>query len=311
MTLLALTLVTELLLYVGIGIFLEKRGMVGDTFDRQLSVLFTDIILPCMIFQSLQLDFDPQDLKNCAVLLVLAAGYLLVSLLLGQLAFHLLKKGDWGRIVRFGMVFTNFTLMGFPIVETLFGAHALFYFVIFLVPIRVVFYSASHHLLAPPELELERPTAAQRLRSLFSPPVVGVLVGLVFYLFQWSLPAVLGDVVAGLAATASPIGMVVCGLVLGKRPLRRLVRPKYALIASIRLLLLPGLFYLLLLPLPVTQEVRQVVVSCAALPCASLSASFTLRYNRHQDAQFDAAGTVLVSHLLSIATIPLWAAVLA
>ena len=69
---LALQLVTELILYVGIGIFLEKRRMVSDDFDRQLSVLFTDIILPCMIFQSLQLAFDPQDLKNCAVLLVLS-----------------------------------------------------------------------------------------------------------------------------------------------------------------------------------------------------------------------------------------------
>ena len=308
---LALQLVTELILYVGIGIFLEKRRMVSDDFDRQLSVLFTDIILPCMIFQSLQLAFDPQDLKNCAVLLVLSVGFLAVSLLLGQLAFHVLKKGDWGRIVRFNMVFTNFTLMGFPIVETLFGAHALFYFMIFLVPIRVVFYSGSHHLLAPPEMEIKKTTTGQKIRSLFSPPMLGVLVGLVFYVFQWSLPAVLGDVVSGLAATASPVGMMLCGLVLGKRPLRRLLRVKYALVGAFRLLALPALFYLLVLPLPITQEMRQVVVACAALPCASLSASFTLRYNRHQDAQFDAAGTVLVSHLLSIATIPLWAAVLA
>ena len=70
------------------------------------------------------------------------------------------------------------------------------------------------------------------------------------------------------------------------------------------------LFYLLLLPLPVSQEIRQVVVLCAALPAASLTASFTLRYNPSLDAQFDAAGSVLISHLLCIATIPLWALVL-
>ena len=102
---LALTLVVELILYVAVGFFLQKRHMVGKDFDRQLSVVYTDIFLPCLIFDSFQLSFDPSDLKNCAVLLALSAGYFLVSALAGQLAFRLLK-GDFGRIVRFGLIFT-------------------------------------------------------------------------------------------------------------------------------------------------------------------------------------------------------------
>ena len=145
---LALQLTLQLIIYVAIGMFLEKKRLVGESFDQQLSVLFTDIILPCMIFRSLQLEFDPSDLKNCGILLLLSLGYLAISLALGHLAYRIFG-GDWGKILRFSMVFTNFTLMGFPVVETLFGAHALFYFVVFLVPIRVIFYSAPHALLAP------------------------------------------------------------------------------------------------------------------------------------------------------------------
>ena len=303
---LALQLTLQLIIYVAIGMFLEKKRLVGESFDQQLSVLFTDIILPCMIFRSLQLEFDPSDLKNCGILLLLALGYLAISLALGHLACRIFG-GDWGKILRFSMVFTNFTLMGFPVVETLFGAHALFYFVVFLVPIRVIFYSAPHALLAPDTGEGH----SQGWKGWFSPPLAAVLLGLVFYLFQWHLPQILSDVVAGLAATASPIGMILCGLVLGKRPLGRLVRLKYAVASVIRLLILPGIFYLLLLPLPVSQEIRQVVTACAMLPSASLTASFTLRHNPNPDAQFDAAGLVLISHLLSIATIPLWSAILA
>lgn len=302
---LALTLVVELVLYVAVGIFLQKRRLVGEDFDRQLSVIYTDIFLPCLIFDSFQLSFDPADLKNCAVLLVLAVGYFAVSALAGQLAFRLLK-GDFGRIVRFGLIFTNFTLMGFPIVEALFGAHALFYLVVFLIPLRFVFYTAPKTMLT----EGTHLTLSQKLKAFLTPPMGAVFVGLVFYLCQWQLPQVLADVAAGFHAAATPVGMLTCGLVLGKRPFKRLLRKKYLLVSLLRLLAMPALFYLLLLPLPVSQEIRQVVVTCAALPVASLTASFTLRYNPSLDAQFDAAGSVLISHLLSIATIPLWAALL-
>ena len=66
---LALTLVVELILYVAVGIFLQKRRLVGEDFDRQLSVIYTDIFLPCLIFDSFQLSFDPSDLRNCAILI--------------------------------------------------------------------------------------------------------------------------------------------------------------------------------------------------------------------------------------------------
>ena len=58
---LALTLVVELVLYVAVGIFLQKRQLVGEDFDRQLSVIYTDIFLPCLIFDSFQLSFGSQS----------------------------------------------------------------------------------------------------------------------------------------------------------------------------------------------------------------------------------------------------------
>ena len=303
---LALTLVVELILYVVAGLFLQKRHMVGEDFDRQLSVIYTDIFLPCLIFDSFQLSFDPSDLRNCAILLVLSVGYFLISALVGQIAFRLLK-GDFGRIVRFGLIFTNFTLMGFPIVETLFGSHALFYFIVFLIPLRFIFYTAPKTMLT----EGVHLSLSQKLKAFLTPPMVAVFVGLLFYLCQWHLPQALADVVAGFHAAATPVGMLTCGLVLGKRPLKRLLRWQYLLVSLLRLLVLPALFYVVLLPLPVTQEIRQIIVLCAALQVASLTDSFSLRYNPSLDAQFDSAGTVLISHLLSIATIPLWAMLLA
>ena len=143
---------------------------------------------------------------------------------------------------------------------------------VFLIPLRFVFYTAPKTMLT----EGTHLTLSQKLKAFLTPPMGAVFVGLVFYLCQWQLPQVLADVAAGFHAAATPVGMLTCGLVLGKRPFKRLLRKKYLLVSLLRLLAIPALFYLLLLPLPVSQEIRQVVVLCAALPAASLTASFTL-----------------------------------
>jgi len=295
-----------LVIYVGIGIMIQKRKMVSRDFDSQLNHLYNDIILPCMIFDSLQMTFDPSDLRNCALLILLAIGYFGFSAILGQIAYRILRD-DLGRIVRFGLIFTNFTLMGFPLVKTLFGDHTLFYFVVFLIPIRFVFYSASKPMLSPPSSEFHHTPWKKVVKSYFSPVMVAVFVGLIFYFCQWSLPGVLGEVVSGLGDTASVLGMLTCGMILGKQPLTKLLRPRYLTISFFRLLVFPAIFYLLLLPVPLSAELKAVVVICAALPVATMTASFTLRYNPNPEAQFDAAGAVLISHILSVLTIPIWA----
>ena len=307
---LAMQQVLLLVLYVAIGIFVQKRKMVKPDFDGQLNKFYSDIILPCMIFNSLQLAFDPSDLKNCAILLVLAVCYFLISATIGQICYQFIH-GDMGRITRFGMIFTNFTLMGFPLVEELFGAHTLFYFTVFLLPLRMVFYSGAKAMLTPPDLEHPKATIKEKLKHYFSPPVVAVFIGLIFYFFQWKLPTVIGNVVSGLGGTASVLGMVTCGMMLGKQPLTKLLRPRYLLVSVLRLLLVPCIYFLLLTPLPFDPEIRQVIVMCASPPVASLTASFTLRYNKSPDAQFDAAGAVLVSHIFCVLTIPIWANLLA
>ncbi len=306
---LAMQQVLLLILYVAIGIFLQKRKLVKPDFDGQLNKFYSDIILPCMIFNSLQLAFDPSDLKNCAILMVLAVCYFLISATIGQICYQCIH-GDMGRVTRFGMIFTNFTLMGFPLVEELFGAHTLFYFTVFLLPLRMVFYSGAKALLSPPDLEHPKTTWKEKLKHYFSPPVVAVFIGLIFYGFQWKLPTVLNNVVTGLGGTASVLGMITCGMMLGKQPLTKLLRPRYLLVSFLRLLVVPGIYFLLLTPLPFDPEIRQVIVMCACLPVASLTASFTLRYNKNPEAQFDAAGAVLVSHIFCVLTIPIWSALL-
>ena len=306
----AAALSVQLILMVAIGIFAWRAKIVSGDFDKQLTSFLMKIALPCMIVRSMSGAFSWEELKNCGRLVVIALVMWAVTFGLGQLAYRLLGKTATARIMRFGMMYTNFTFVGIPVMEALYGDTGVFYFVVFLVPYRMIYYSSAEPLLSPTGLERREHTLAEKLKGWFSPPVVAVFVGLALYVTQWQLPSPVSGVINSLGGCASPLGMVLCGISLGKYDFKKLLRPRYLWTPLVRDLLLPALILGLTLLAGLEPELARVAVIFAALPVPSLLAAFTIQYDPAQESQFQAAAAVLLSTLLSAFTIPLWAWVL-
>ena len=302
----AAKLAIQLILTVGIGFFTVKTHIVSENFEKQLTALIMKILLPCMIVKSMMAAFSWNELKLCGQLVVIAIVLWAITFGLGQLTFRLMGKTPSARIMRFGMMYTNFTFVGIPVIESLYGATGVFYFVIFQVPYRMVYYSSAEPLLSPPGLQHKKRTLRDKLRGLFSAPVVAVIVGLFLYLTQLQLPTPITGVIHSLGSCASPLGMLLCGMSLGKYPIRRLLRPKYFLVPLVRNLLLPALILGLCVLVVLETQLAQVVVMFTALPVASLTAAFTIQYDPNQETQFEAAAAVLLSTTFACVTIPLW-----
>lgn len=303
----AVSLAVQLILMTGIGLFAVKARIVGEDFEKQLTALIMKIILPCMIVKSMMGVFSWDQLKLCGRLLILAVVLWAVTSALAQLVYRLLGKTPSARILRFSMMYTNFTFVGIPVIEALYGESGVFCFVVFVVPYRMIYYSSAEPLLSPPGLARKERTAAQRLKGWFSPPVIAVLVGLTLYLTQLKLPTPLADTISSLGSCASPLGMLLCGMSLGKYPIRRLLKPRYFRVPLVRNLLLPALVLVLTLLGRLEREVAQLIVMFSALPVASLLAAFTIQYDPDRETQFEAAAAVLLSTVFSAVTIPLWA----
>lgn len=306
----AAALSVQLILMVSIGIFAWRARIVSGDFDKQLTAFVMKLALPCMIVRSMSGAFSWEELKNCGRLVVIALILWAFTFLLGQLAYRLMGKTAAARIMRFSMLYTNFTFVGIPVMEALYGDLGVFYFVVFLVPYRMIYYSSAEPLLSPPGLEHKHRTWRDKLKGWFSPPVAAVFVGLFLYITQLPLPAPVSGVINSLGSCASPLGMVLCGISLGKYDFKTLLRPRYLRVPLVRNLLLPALVLALALLAGLEPELAQVAVIFSALPVASLLAAFTIQYDPSQDSQFQAAAAVLLSTLLSAFTIPLWAAVL-
>ena len=149
----AAALSVQLILMAAIGVFAWRAKIVSGDFDKQLTSFLMKIALPCMIVRSMSGAFSWEELKNCGRLVVIALILWAVTFGLGQLAYRLLGRTATARIMRFGMMYTNFTFVGIPVREALYGDTGVFYFVVFLVPYRMIYYSSAEPLLSPPGLE--------------------------------------------------------------------------------------------------------------------------------------------------------------
>ena len=307
----AAKLSVELILMVCIGLFAYRSHIISGNFDKQLTAFIMKLALPCMIVKSMMGAFSWDQLKNCGTLVVLALILWAITFALGQGAYRLLGRSASGRIMRFSMMYTNFTFVGIPVMEALYGDQGVFYFVVFLVPYRMIYYSSAEAMLSPPGLTRKERTLADKLKGWFSPPVVAVFVGLFLYLTQLQLPSPVAGVIDSLGSCASPLGMVLCGISLGKYEFRKLLKFKYLCLPLVRNLFIPALFLVLALLFHLKKDLAEVVVMFAALPVASLLAAFTIQYDPAPESQFEAAAAVLLSTFCAAFTIPLWANVVA
>ena len=113
-------------------------------------LLFINVLLPFLIVHSLNIEFDPEQLKKLAQTLLISVGTLAFLFIMGQVFFYFCSKDASGRVVRYGMLFSNFTFFGFHLCcEALYGASGLFFLTVFTAAVRIIYYISPIFLFKP------------------------------------------------------------------------------------------------------------------------------------------------------------------
>ena len=306
MTVLQLSL--KLMLFIAVGYAARKLKVMADGFDKALTRFVMAVPLPCMVFNSFRIPYSAEKLLSAPLLLGLSVGGMALLFALTTLCTGGAKT-KLGKTCRFALLFTNFTFMGLPVVSELYGPEGAFNYVIFTLPIRVMFYGGAAVMLGKAG---EKPGWRETLKKFLCEPVIAVFLGFAVYALRIELPAVLTDTIASLGAMASPLGLILCGCILADADWRGVLRyPAVFAVAAGRLLLIPALMVGVACLLGVDHAIVRTTMFYYAMPVASLLPTFLLRYDPEAaEARLAGGYMVVVSTLLCIVTIPLWAALL-
>ena len=294
--------VAVLFLLIGTGMVAVKTGVLKLENKQALSNLLVYIIVPAMVVNSYRMEFSAQILRN----LLAAFGMSVLSVLLGTVITLLLtarKTGSRMPIFRFACIFSNAAYMGFPLISALFGSEGLLYASAYVTVFNILLWTMGYGFVSgssdPKEV----------LHSLLHTPVLyAMVIGLCIYLLQIPVPQLIAQPLELMANMTTPLSMVITGMLLAAGDLGCIVRSKPVWkLAAVRMLLIPTVCLAVFGLLGFHGTAAQVVTLLECCPAAAITSVFAVQFGH--DEHF-AAGSVVLTTLLSIVTLPLCALII-
>ena len=229
---------------IAVGAFARKRGVMNDEFDSKLSFIVLNITMPCMIVAAVlnSTSFPSLDM----VLEIIEWGaitYLFVTLI-AVIIGHFVSSNDRTRgTLEYLMVFSNVSVIGFPLLNVIFGPEAVGYGAIFNIPSTLATWTVGVMLLSNKKSG-EVVSLKARLKklgiSLVSPCMISCVVSVFLVLFNVTDSGIVSNTFTTIGQFTLPGAMFVLGSSIAKNPLKDAFVNWRAMIASVcRLLVMP------------------------------------------------------------------------
>lgn len=283
------------------GFLARRLGYFNAETDQRLSKVVLNLTMPAMIVSAVITGDTLPELGEVLAVLKAAAVFYLLEMVFALIAPRLLggtpgQRGVW----RFGLVFGNIAFIGYPVATALFGPGALFYAVILAMPFNLLSYTLGPLMLVGAK--------RFRWRQMLTPCTVAAVLGLFFALTRLRPPAIVGDCLAFVGDVTVPLSLLVVGSLLAGLPVGQVFKSaRLWCLSLLRLLVLPGILFLLLRALGTESTLLGIAVIEMAMPVAINGSMLCLEYGGDKETM---AQATLLTTAASIVTIPLIASAL-
>lgn len=298
-----LTQIFVLFALIVIGYIVRKLGLVTAAINREIGALVLNIALPAFIISSMDFPFSLEVLKDSALLVVISFAVYGASIAISKVYTRLTRaKGPGRPVLEYVITFSNSGYMGYPVVYEIFGEKGVFYAAIYNMAFNILVWSYGVHLLRGKGTEVKMDLAS-RLRKIFNPGLVALIIGYTLFLTGTDLPEGIKKVLQMVGSTTTPLSMMFIGFILTEVPLKEALKSSHVwAVSALRLVLIPALAYLVLTALGVSGLTLMIPVLIAAMPAAANTAIFASQLGGDYHT-----GSLLIfaSTLLSVITIPL------
>ena len=268
MVLILIKQIFVMLAMMSVGVVLYKLGHIDEKGVGQLTNLALYVATPCVVIQSLAIDFDAERLSTGLLVMAFFMGIFLVSVLIGRFGC-----GKADRVGAFAVVFSNSGFVGIPLIQGILGDEWVFYVTMTMVTGTLTFWTYGVYLMSGDKSEMSVK------KILTNPNFIAVVVGVILFFAPFKLPYIIARTIAGMANLNTGLGMVILGATLGASNIRLMLADTRLYKAmALRLIVVPLVCIPILMLMPVPFEVRMVMMIIAAAPAASATSMLALKY---------------------------------
>lgn len=294
----ALNQMMVLFIFMALGFFLNKKRLLPLDDSVVLSKLETYAFVPCLVFSVFYKYCTVENFRLKWTYMLYGAAIMAVSLPMGIALAKLFAKDEYlKKIYTYSFAVANFSFMGNAVVLGVFGEEILFDYMIFTLPLNLYVYSIGTASLIPTE-------GGKKIsvKTFVNPIFISLILGAFCGLLSVPLPKFITTAISSAGACMSPLAMLLTGFVIGEYSLKTLAGDKKVYLASvIRLIILPAIFMAVLILLKTDKAIIRVALCATAMPLGLNTVVFPAAYGGDTTP---GAGMALISHLISIITIP-------
>ena len=285
--------ILQMFLLSGLGFALYRGKKITAEGSKALGNILIYLALPAVIINGFLVERTPERLTG----LLLSTGAAAVLLILSALVSRLFFRRD--AIAAFAGAFSNPGFFGIPLIIASLGQGSVFYVACFIAFLNIGQWTYGVSVLTGQPVR----QGFQPGKLIRAPFMIAIIIGLVLFLTQIPLPAVVTGCLGTVASLNTPLAMFTIGIYLAQTDIGKMIR-KLSLykIAAVRLLLIPAASMLLLSLLPKEMlDMKMALLLAAACPVGSNVAVYAQLHGKNYAY---AVETVVISTLLAVVTIP-------
>ena len=283
-----------LLVYLAVGMYCMKVGLIDRDSKEKLVDIILRITLPCMIFNSFNNPLTPEVMKQTALILVVAVSISILSFLLGKVIYNKYPQKKKS-ILQYCTLVNNSGFLGMPMVYAVYGSEGLFAASIFIIPNRIFMWTAGLAMFTTADFR----TKCKNI--LLNPCIVTVFLGIARRMTGFPVPEFLDTAIANTGAVTTPLSMMVIGTMLIGVPWKKLLEPSIFRLAFVRLIALPLVALFILNLIDAQPLLAGVSLILTGRPAGSTSALLAAKYGADEDY---ASRCIVTTTIMSLATIP-------
>lgn len=287
-----------------VGFVIGEKGWFDDKSRGLIAKLVTQVALPCYMLYTITQRFTAADLLIMLPALRFPALSMVILLGIATAVARIFAVRQDRRGLFISMFFNSNTIfVGLPINQALFGDASIPYVLIYYMCNTTFFWTLGTYLIqrdGEGEAQFDLKTS---LKKVFSPPLMGFLLGLVMVMLQIKLPAFLASDLQYLGNLTTPLSMIFIGLSVSHVGVKQLVLGKEQLLILLgRFLVAPLLMASIVYWVPLPSLMKQVFIIQSAMPVMTNAPVVARLYGADSDY---AAVMVTETTLATIVVIPI------
>lgn len=302
--------ILSILLIIAVGFVLSKLNWIDSKTGDIFSKIVINISLPSLMIINISQRFSNKALfqykYGIMICFICILSSYLISYIIGRITkIHKSKLGIFCAL----FTFSNTIFIGLPVNTAIYGDESIPFVLLYYFANTTLFWTIGVYNIKKSKFGNEvKLLNLQSLRKIFSPPLLGFLIGLAVVLLNIELPVFLSDSLRHIGNLTTPLSMIFIGLVISSVKFEDIRFDLYSFIIILgRFVISPLIVFLFLKTIKFPDLMQNVFILEAAMP---IMAQIAVVARHYKSESAHTSWLIAFTTIISIFVVPIYALLL-